>query len=129
MKKTINKIFYTTIAVIFASPEIVMAQGGAVAPPSGHTPTPNQFNSPIGFSSFREIIVAIVNVVVRVGSILVLLAIIYAGFLFVTAQGSEDKIKTAKKTFTYVIIGSIILLGAQQLANVVANTAGQFSGR
>lgn len=43
----------------------------------------------------------------------------YAGFLWVTAQGEEKKIKKAKDILTECIVGTVILVGAYALANFV----------
>ena len=50
------------------------------------------------------------------------LAIIYAGFLFVTARGSEEQLRKAKSTFFYTVIGTAVLLGAQVIISVIATT-------
>lgn len=42
--------------------------------------------------------------------------IIWAGFLFVTAQGSEEKIKSAKATLLWTILGLAVAVGAWTLA-------------
>lgn len=83
-----------------------------------------KINNPLG-DSIKDIpsfIKAIINIVLTVGVPIVVLAIIYAGFLFVTAQGNEEKLKTAKKTFLYTIIGAAILLGAFVIANAIRGT-------
>lgn len=43
----------------------------------------------------------------------------YAGFLWVTAQGDDKKIKKAKDILTECIVGTVILVGAYALANFV----------
>ena len=83
-----------------------------------------KINNPLG-DSIKDIpsfIRAIINIVLTIGVPIVVLAIIYAGFLFVTAQGNEEKLKTAKKTFMYTIIGATILLGAFVIANAIRGT-------
>lgn len=84
------------------------------------------FDPPIGPKTFAGIISVIVDVVIQVGTIVVIMAIIYSGFLFVTAQGNDAKLEKAKSTFFWVIIGAIVLLGANQLAGVVETTVDQF---
>jgi type IV secretory pathway VirB2 component (pilin) len=49
-------------------------------------------------------------------------AVILAGFMFVTAHGDEEKIKTAKKILLYAVIGMVILLGARMISEVIINT-------
>lgn len=65
---------------------------------------------------------AVLDGVMKLGAILAVLAIIYSGFLFVTAGGDEGKIKTAKLVLLYTVIGAAILLGAKVIATVIQNT-------
>lgn len=63
-----------------------------------------------------------IEVVLVVGVPLVVLAIIYSGFLFVQAQGSPEKLTKAKEALLYVIIGAFFLLGAYVIANAISTT-------
>ena len=83
-------------------------------------------NNPLGSTNTLADFVSKIlsDVVVPVGAIILVIAIIYVGFLFVTAQGKEDKLKDAKKAFFYTIIGGAVLLGATLLADVITNTIG-----
>lgn len=85
----------------------------------------NTINNPIGPNSLNELIVAVLEFIVRLGAIVVVFFVIYSGFLFVKAQGDPGKLSEAKSTFTYTIIGGVILLGAQVIAEVIKNTARQ----
>lgn len=46
----------------------------------------------------------------------------YAGFLWVTAQGDDKKVKKAKDILTECIVGAVILVGAYALANFVVTS-------
>ena len=59
------------------------------------------------------------------GGVVAVFFIVYSGFLFVTARGSEDKLKTAKRALLYSVIGTAILLGAWVIAEVIASTINQ----
>ncbi len=79
--------------------------------------------SPLGSrTTLLSLMEAIVSVFVQVGMPVVALAIIYSGFLFVSSQGSEEKIKKAKNAFFYTIIGAIVLLGASVIGTMMKNT-------
>jgi len=73
-------------------------------------------------SSFGDLIAAILDIVVKIGMPIAVLFIIYSGFLFVTAQGSEEKLKKAKTSLLYTVLGTAILLGASVLANAIGST-------
>lgn len=76
-------------------------------------------------SSIEGLVQAFLAAVMRLGAVVVVFMIIYSGFLFVAAQGSDDKLEKAKKTFLWSVIGGVILLSARVLAAVVQNTAAQ----
>jgi hypothetical protein len=56
----------------------------------------------------------------------VMFFIIYSGFLFVTARGNEESLTKAKQALLYAIIGGVIIAGAEALAIIIADTAGEF---
>jgi len=89
-------------------------------------------NNPLGaghLSTIPAFIKAVLNIVLTVGVPIVALAIIYAGFLFVSAQGNPEKLKTAKKTLLYTIIGAALLLGAYVLADAIKGTVDQIKSK
>lgn len=65
---------------------------------------------------------SVIDAAIQLGAIVAVVAIVYAGFLFVTAQGDEKKIETAKKVLLYTVIGIAILLGARVIEGVVTGT-------
>ncbi len=89
---------------------------------AGLNNTPTLQNPLKDISSFGDLVAAILDIVVKIGIPIAALFIIYSGFLFVTAQGSEDKIKEAKRSLLYAVIGTAILLGASVLANAIGST-------
>ncbi|MDD5050445.1 MAG: pilin [Candidatus Pacebacteria bacterium] len=67
----------------------------------------------------------VLKVVEQLGGILVVLAIIYTGFLFVKAQGNSEELETAKRAFLWTVIGAGVLLGATVLSSIITNTINQ----
>lgn len=78
-----------------------------------------------GINELPDLIVAILKFVLTIGIPIITLAIIYSGFLFVTAQGNQEKLKTAKKAILYTIIGAALLLGSYVIANAIKGTVDQ----
>ncbi len=76
--------------------------------------------NPLESTSFADLVTNIAKIVAEIGVPIAVIAIIWAGFLFVTARGSEDKINKAKTTFFWAIIGTAILLGAWALATAIS---------
>jgi hypothetical protein len=54
--------------------------------------------------------------------------IIYSGLLFVTGRGNPEKIKQAKQTLTYTVIGAAIVLGAFVISAAIQGTVSQLLG-
>lgn len=67
------------------------------------------------------------NVLMPLGGVVVVIYIIYSGFLFVTARGNETKLATAKRAFMYAVIGTAILLGAWAISLAIKATIGQIT--
>lgn len=75
-------------------------------------------------NSLPEFLNKILEAVVQLGTIVLILAIVYVGFLFVVAQGNEEKIKSARGALFWTVIGGLVLLGAQTIGMVISSTVG-----
>ena len=79
--------------------------------------------SPLEFDgSLVDFLNLILNQVIVIGAIIAALAIIYSGYLFVTASGNPEKLKVAKQTILWVVIGSGLVLGANALVDGISET-------
>ena len=78
--------------------------------------------NPLEVGSFSELISGILQIVIQIGVPIAVLAIIYSGFLFVTAQGNEEKLNTAKSALTWSVVGTAVLLGSWILAGAIGST-------
>lgn len=63
--------------------------------------------------SFLESILAFV---IKIGTVVVILMLVYVGYLFVAARGNSSKIEEARTALLWTIVGALILLGAQAIA-------------
>lgn len=54
--------------------------------------------------------------VLPLGITLVVIMVIYSGFLFVKSQGNEKELPQAKEALKWAIIGGILLIGATAIA-------------
>lgn len=84
-----------------------------------------QFKSPIQSKSVSDVMLAFFKVLIELGAVVVTLAIVYAGFMFVAAKGNPEQLSKAKTTLYWTIIGSLVLLGAQVIATIITNTIKQ----
>jgi hypothetical protein len=64
----------------------------------------------------------ILELVVRVGAILVILMLVFVGFKFVVARGDPGAIKEARGALLWTVVGALILLGAQVIATGIEAT-------
>jgi hypothetical protein len=78
-------------------------------------------NPATGINSISDIIAAVIKVVRLVAIPFVVLAIIYSGFLFVTAQGRPDKLTKARGVLMWTLIGALIVLSSELIAGVLKN--------
>jgi hypothetical protein len=88
-----------------------------------------KINNPLSnnINSIPAFIEAILNIVLTVGVPIVVLAIIYCGFLFVKAQGNSEELGKAKQAFIYTLIGAALLLGAFVIANAIKGTVDEIT--
>jgi len=84
--------------------------------------------SDVDESSLAETIAGIIKVVLSVLGLIFIILIIYAGFLWMTSAGNEDKIKQAKGIIVSSIIGVAIVLAAYMITVFVIDNLLQATG-
>jgi hypothetical protein len=115
------------ILVVLTLPLIIFAAngGGQGNPPVINIKFPNPFKGGDTLQKFIEVVIN--DVILPIGSVVVAIMIIYAGFMFVTARGNEAKLETARRNFLYVVIGTAVLLGAWVIAKAIGATINQIT--
>ncbi len=78
--------------------------------------------NPINSKTINEFIKKILEGAIKIGIPIIALAIIYCGFLFVSARGNSEKLTKAKDAFMYTLVGAGILLGAWAIAQLISET-------
>jgi hypothetical protein len=73
-------------------------------------------------TSIPGLIHRILEGILKIGIPFLALAIIYSGFLFITARGNSEKLEKAKDSLLYTIIGGAILLGSWAIAQMIEST-------
>jgi len=81
-----------------------------------------------GACSLPDFLNLILQAVVQLGTIALIVMLVYVGFLFVIAQGKEEDLKNAKSALMWTVIGGLILLGAQAISLVIQSTVGTLRG-
>lgn len=78
--------------------------------------------NPLTSQTITELILKIFDVIIIFLLPIIILYIMYAGFLFVTAAGNSEQIKTARSALTWSVIGGVIVLGAQVIVTIIEGT-------
>ena len=123
MKKNLTKSLFRVILIAFLilAPVLSFAENTETTP---NNPNAGRIVNPLGSSvtSLPDFIHTLLTGVLRVGIPVVALAIIYCGFLFVSARGNAEKLTKAKDALLYTLIGSAILLGSWAIAQMISGT-------
>ena len=99
--------------------------------PSGSLLRAESLDNPLNFggdgeNGVAQLIEAIVNIVQIISIPIIVFFVIYSGFMYVVARGNPETTKKASKALMYAIIGAVIVLGAQAISIIVADTATSF---
>jgi len=74
------------------------------------------FTNPLNSPTLQDFLLAILNSLVFILFPVIVIMIVYTGFLFVAAQGEPTKLSAAKRAFIWTVIGALVVLGAKALA-------------
>ena len=108
-----KKLVIFTMAAFLLAPAIALA-----APDFGFNYAENLG---LGNADPRDAAVTLIQVVMTFLGIIAVVIILYGGFTWLTAAGSEDKIATARKMIIAGVIGLIIILSAWAITTFVIN--------
>lgn len=142
MKKTLLASLLSLLIVLSMGTVMVYAQNtsGGNPPASGGNPpigggnprvSQNQISfgidNPFKFKgNLYELVRYIIEeIVLKIGAVLCVLAFIFSGFLYVTAQGNASKIENANRSLMYSAIGTAVLLGSWTIAKMIEGTINQ----
>ena len=84
-----------------------------------------EFKNPIQHNSIEEIALALLDIAIQIGAVIAVFMFIVTGFRFVTAQGDPSKIEQARSTLLWTSVGTVVLLGAKAILEVIQNTIEQ----
>ena len=84
---------------------------------------PPTLENPLGnIKTLDALLEKILNIFIAIAYVVAAIFLLLSGFRFITAQGSQDKLKDAKNTFYYTILGIVLIAGAQVIVNVLKDT-------
>ncbi|MAQ77068.1 hypothetical protein CL684_00880 [Candidatus Campbellbacteria bacterium] len=139
MEKVKNFLAPSLIFLALFSAESLFAQGDNPEPQGGITnpepqggitnPSSEKLNNPLNnVDDIPTLVETFMDIVLTVAVPLIVIALIYAGFKFVAAQGNSEKLKSAKQTLIYIVVGAAILLGAYAIAQGIFATVTAITG-
>lgn len=109
----IKKYFWTG-AIFLLTPFFALAQDSGPGPSDGIT-LPN----PLSGGDIADILNNIIDFLLIIAAPIAVIMTIWAGFLFMTAGGNQEKVITARRTLLYVIIGVAVLILSKAVISFV----------
>lgn len=110
--KTLRTVLKTATLLFFVAAGFAVAAGDS----------PGVFTNPIAFNSLADFLKKLLEVIVDIAFPIIVLAIIYTGYLFVAAQGRPEELKKAKTALVWTLIGGMLILGAFVLSAAIKGT-------
>ena len=118
MKKIL--IFFFVLALILTPVAVIQAGVFDTIVPCGREGTSEQ----CGWSDIVKLGQNILNFLIAFSVVIATLMFTYAGFLYLTAGGSPDKLKKANGIFVNVGVGFVFVLGAFLIVKLIMDTFG-----
>jgi hypothetical protein len=122
MRKLISTLF---LAILLAAPILTLAANppdGGGNPPDGGGSGTTLINPLKGGTDLKSFLLSIIDLIIRIGAIIVVLMIVFVGFKFVTARGEPGAITEAKKALLWTLVGALVLLGSKAIALAIEAT-------
>lgn len=108
------KLWYILVAFALSAPVFVWAgpcaEGGPPYTPEGCDIPNAVLSDPINAGSVQEIADKLIDFFLVLAAPIAVIMTIYSGYLFLTAGDNQDKVKTARKTLLYVVVGVAVLI-------------------
>ena len=111
-----KKIFVVLATIGLMIPSLSLADSYGIEAAADTANLPKKIS---GASSIPELIGSIVGVVLSFVGAIFFLLILYAGFLWMTAFGSSEKVDKAKSILEHAAIGLLIVLAAYAISSFV----------
>ncbi|MDO8492928.1 MAG: TrbC/VirB2 family protein [bacterium] len=74
------------------------------------------------YSDFPKLLEAFLDIMLALGTPIVVFFFVYAGFMFVTSGGDTKKLETAKSAFFWTVVGASLVLGAKVILSILNST-------
>jgi Type IV secretion system pilin len=108
----------------FALPALLMP-GLAFAALCGATGGGSGLANPICTTSISQFLANMLKLVAQIAFPIIVLFMVYVGFLFISSQGNPEKLKEARNYFFWAVVGALLVLGAEALSLAIKATVDQ----
>ena len=115
---------FLLLSVLITAPVFVLAQSQTTGQTQGSQTTgqtPGGIQNPLKSNDLSQLLDNIINFLLTLAAPIAVIMMIYAGYLFITASDNEEKVKTARKTMLYVVIGIAILILSKGVVTLVSS--------
>lgn len=81
--------------------------------------------NPLNTNDIYQFLSELLKLVAQIAFPVIVLFMVYIGFLFIAAQGDAAKLKDAKRFFFWALVGALLVLGAYALSLAIQGTVEQ----
>lgn len=75
----------------------------------------------LGVTTISQLILKIVDFLMTLALPFAALMLVWAGFQFATAQGSEEKLRVAKRNLIWTVLGVLVILAAKEIVSYITD--------
>ncbi len=113
-------ITHLGVSLFLFSGSFVFAHAQALSTYANPIQLLNGAGTPI--DNIPDFLLAVVDMVFLIGMPIIVIFLVYSGFLFVTAGDNESQTTKAKHVFLWTMLGAGILMGAKVIAAAIQST-------
>ena len=84
--------------------------------------TCNGFCNPLQSNTLSGFLQAILSSLIFILFPVIVMMLVYSGFLFIAAQGNPEKLRTARRVFLWTLIGGFVILASWAIAQAIQAT-------
>jgi hypothetical protein len=123
----LNIVLLLTVSVVLFG-GLALTVSAQIPPDYGLEATAKAANLSVGNPSPAKLAATIINALLGFLGVILVILIIYAGFIWMTATGDEQKIGKAKKLLGSSIVGLAIVLASYAIASFTISTLEKGTG-
>lgn len=124
----LSSLFIATGLILFSSPSPTSAASSHVLNAGGGVGTQIEKKTGLGNTSVATATGTIINILLGLLGVIVTVLLFYGGFVWMSANGNDEKISEAKKLIIGAIIGLFIIFLSASLTRLIIRSLASASG-